>query len=358
VNLLPQSLSILAGAASALLVASWLSSRFARPGSPFHVLDHPNERSLHARPTPRSGGAAIAFGIVAGVLVSGAAGAIAAAAPGLVPGFIIVAAVSLIEDRRGVPIALRLLAHLAAALLLVRGGLTLSTLSIPGLDLAWPVWLGTGATVLYTAWMINLYNFMDGIDGLAGGMAVIGFGGFAVLGLLAGSPPFAIASIVVAAAAAGFLVFNFPPARCFMGDAGSCSLGFLAAGFALWGSYQWIIPLWISVLLFSPFILDATLTLLRRIVRGERFWEPHDSHYYQRLVRLGWTHRQTVLAEYGAMLLCAGAGMLALRAEPFWKWVILGCVALGYAVGIALLTRAERAARRGRGARLTWTRAR
>jgi hypothetical protein len=176
---------------------------------------------------------------------------------------------------------------------------------------------------------------------------MFGFGAFAVLGYRAGDPVFMTASLIVAAAAVGFLSFNFPPARCFMGDTGSSTLGFLAAAFALWGSYQWIIPIWISLLVFSPFVVDATVTLLRRVARRERFWEAHDTHYYQRLIRAGWTHRRTVIAAYGLMAFCSVAAAVALHAPVPGRWAVLGVVACAYLVVIRAIHGVEQRAQRG-----------
>ena len=120
----------------------------------------------------------------------------------------------------------------------------------------------------------------------------------------------------LAAASAGFLTCNFPPARIFLGDTGSTALGFLAAACGLWGSRTGLFPFWVALLVFSPFIVDATVTLLRRLLRGEKVWEAHRSHYYQRLVLLGWGHRRTVLVEYALMLVCAGSAALAVRLPP------------------------------------------
>jgi UDP-N-acetylmuramyl pentapeptide phosphotransferase/UDP-N-acetylglucosamine-1-phosphate transferase len=328
------------------VLAAFLTYWFSRRTSAFYIPDLPNPRSLHERAVARSGGLAIVLAMIAAVSVSGLPHTLLVAAPGLVPGFLLVAAVSYVDDRWATPAALRLLVHLGSALLLVKGGLSLATLHVPGLAIAWPGWIATGATLLFVAWMVNLYNFMDGIDGLAGGMAVVGFGAYAVLGYLAGDPAFAGASLIVAAAAAGFLLFNFPPARCFMGDTGSSALGFLAAAFALWSSYQWIIPLWISLLVFSPFVVDATVTLLRRIGAGERFWEAHDTHYYQRLVRVGWTHRRTVTAAYALMVFCAGIAAVALRAPVPGRWAVLGTVACVYVLLIRAVRGVEARARR------------
>ena len=158
-------------------------------------------------------------------------------------------------------------------------------------------------------WMINLYNFMDGMDGFAGGMTVIGFGTLAVIGVE--HQLFMTMNLLVVSATCGFLLFNFPPAKIFMGDVGSSSLGFLAAGFSLWGNYEGIFPLWIALLIFSPFIVDATVTLLHRLFRGEKVWQAHKFHYYQRLVELGWGHKRTVLWEYVLMGACSISALIA-----------------------------------------------
>ena len=179
---------------------------------------------------------------------------------------------------------------------------------------------------------MNLYNFMDGMDGFAGGMAVIGFGTFAVFGWLAGQQLFAALNLIVAAAAGGFLLFNFPAARIFMGDIGSSSLGFLAAAFMLWADRNGIFPLWIGVLVFSPFIVDATVTLIRRILRRDKFWEAHKRHYYQRLVQLGWGHRRTVLWEYAVMVLCAVSALIARYLAPSGQWIMIAMWLLAYLV--------------------------
>jgi len=175
--------------------------------------------------------------------------------------------------------------------------------------------------LLFVTWAINLYNFMDGMDGFAGGMAVIGFSTLAWLGRV--DEPFMNVCLIVAAANAGFLIHNFPPAKIFMGDTGSTALGFLVAACSLWGSKSGLFPFWVAILVFSPFIVDATATLLRRLLRGERVWEAHRTHYYQRLVLLGWGHRRTVLAEYGLMLACAGSAVVAVHLPPAGQWVLI-----------------------------------
>jgi len=211
-------------------------------------------------------------------------------------------ALSLLDDFRGLPVALRFGAQVAAAGLLIWLGPPL-----PGGIVA-AVW-----AVLALTWMTNLYNFMDGSNGLAGGMALFGFSFYAVAAWQAGAPGLAATSAVVAAAAAGFLLFNFHPARIFMGDGGSIPLGFLAAslGLAGWQEGRW--SLIFPVLVFSPFIADASVTLAKRLLRGDKVWQAHREHYYQRLVRMGLGHRGTALAEYGLMMACGISGLMILN---------------------------------------------
>jgi len=260
------------------------------------VLDQPNERSLHARPVPRTGGLAIMAGVAIGWWVGhpGFAVALTLAAA--------LAALSLLDDVYGLPTALRLGVHLGAAAVLV------------AFELRFPGWALSIVFVLALAWYANLYNFMDGSDGLAGGMALIGFGAYAVAAQLAGAQPLAEVCAMLAAGAAAFLTRNFPPARIFLGDVGSVPLGFLAGALGLVGWNDRLWPLWFPLLVFAPFACDATLTLLRRLARRERAWQAHRDHYYQRLVRMGFGHRGTALIEYAAMLGCAIAAVLAREA--------------------------------------------
>lgn len=261
-------------------------------------LDHPNARSLHREPTPRIGG----LGITAGILAAGICLADAALLPMLAAASAL-AIVSFVDDMRGLPASLRIITHFAAAL----GCLLAIGMNDYRLALCVPA----------VIWMTNLYNFMDGADGLAGGMAVMGFGALAFAAGIGHAPVLAAFCAAVAAAALAFLHFNFPPARLFMGDSGSIPLGFLAAMAAIHG---WLQGLWsplFPILVFSPFIVDASVTLVRRLLARERVWQAHRSHYYQRLIRLGWGHRKTALAEYGLMAAMLALGFLAERTEPY-----------------------------------------
>ncbi|HQU17253.1 MAG TPA: glycosyltransferase family 4 protein [Gammaproteobacteria bacterium] len=330
----------------AFIVALALTRRFLSPGSGLYILDHPNERSLHAVPVPRTGGVAIGAATALGAV---AAAWFAPPPPGLAwagIGAVLLAGVGFLDDRFGVGPSKRLLVQLAAAGLAAVGGLWIKWLALPGASLVLAAPLGITVTVLFVVWFVNLYNFMDGMDGFAGGMAAFGFGTLAVIGAVGHEPAFASLNGVVAAAAAGFLVYNFPPARIFMGDVGSSVLGYLAAVSSLWGVRAGLFGIWVPVLIFSPFIVDATLTLAGRLLQGERIWEAHRSHYYQRLVQLGWGHRRTVLTEYGLMAaaaLCAvSSGFLSAVAQ----WAMLGFWVAAYGV---IWVHVERIKRRGKG---------
>jgi UDP-N-acetylmuramyl pentapeptide phosphotransferase/UDP-N-acetylglucosamine-1-phosphate transferase len=267
-------------------------------------MDHPNERSLHAKPTPRIGG----LGVMAGVGVASVWLADAAPLP-VVLAALALAVVSLLDDIRGLPVRVRFLAHfVAAAGCLLAMGLT-----------GWALLAGMLAVV----WMTNLYNFMDGADGLAGGMAAIGFGALALAAWLSDAPGLAPFCAAIAAAALAFLRFNFPPAQVFMGDVGSLPLGFMAATLGILGGQQGVWPWLFPLQVFSPFIVDASVTLARRALRGEKIWQAHRSHYYQRVVLLGASHRQLALAAYALMLAMAALAFALMSFPPHAAWVLI-----------------------------------
>lgn len=322
---------------TSLALTAWL----ARPDAPIRILDRPNERSLHTVPTPRTGGLAICLSLATGWLVYLALARYAAIPAQIVAGAIIIAGVSVLDDRFGLSQVLRLLIQIVAVVILMQDGFVSQGDLLPGFE-ARQTWVGGGVTFVMTLWLTNLYNFMDGMDGLAGGMAVIGFGTLALLGAQGGAMVFAVAALAVAAAASGFLWFNFPPARIFMGDSGSTTLGFLVAGFAVWGSREAGIPIWLTLTVFAPFVVDATVTLLRRVARGERIWRAHRSHYYQRLVTLGCGHRRTVLVEYAVMLICAASAWVLNRSDVRSQWIILISLAVGFFLAAATIHRLER----------------
>ena len=308
--------ALLAWAAIAILERT----RWAR-----RLADHPNARSLHALPAPRIGG----LGVLAGTLPIAAphASGPLAAVLGLA---LLLFLLSLADDLRSLPVAVRLAAHGIAA--------ALAMLAIAGAPdgfaaLAWLV------AVLAIAWSTNLYNFMDGSDGLAGGMAVVGFGAYAFAAHAAGQTALALVSLALASASAGFLLHNFPPARVFLGDAGSIPLGFLAGALGAYGYAIDAWPLAFPLLLFSPFVVDATLTLVARAARGEPIWRAHRSHYYQRLVIGGWTRRRLALTAYALMLAAAASALALDRSSLMLQCGIIFLWAAIYALLILAISR-------------------
>jgi UDP-N-acetylmuramyl pentapeptide phosphotransferase/UDP-N-acetylglucosamine-1-phosphate transferase len=244
--------------------------------------------------------------------------------------------VSLTDDIRGIPILARLIAHLLASA-------TVAAFLLKGHG---P--FAVCAATLGIAWLVNLYNFMDGADGIAGGMAFFGFGFFGIAALLAGSTGFAALNCSIAAAALAFLLFNFHPARIFMGDVGSVPLGFLAGANGLVGWLQGDWTWWFPLLVFSPFIVDASVTLLRRTYARAAFWRAHRDHYYQRLVQMGWGHRRTALVEYVLMFICGTAALAGLGSTAFAQHALLTAAALVYAVLISTVEIAWRNSQKAR----------
>lgn len=283
----------LGAAAIACAVAALLLAALRVTGLAQRVLDRPNARSLHGESIPRIGGLGVLAGAIAGI------GATSGALPAPVwVGMSLVAAVSALDDLRGVGAVPRLALHLAGA-----GVVAATSLGAMGVLAAF------GAT-LAIAWAVNLYNFMDGSDALAGTMGWTGFGALAIAAAWRGDPPLAMAAAAIAGACVGFLVHNLPPARVFMGDLGSTSLGLLAGAIGLVGVERGLWSVWLPAAVFMPFVFDATATLVDRAMRGARVWEAHREHAYQKLNLSGLGHRRTAWA-YGALMAVNAAQALA-----------------------------------------------
>jgi len=261
------------------------------------MLDQPGQRRSHRLPTPRGGG----IGIVVAMLVClpGVLWSLPAAWPGgvitgLCIALLLVALAGWWDDHRSLPALPRLIAQLLGV------GLFSSTLLATGLSWWWlPVLLFGGV------WSINLHNFMDGIDGLLAQQAIFVGAGLALLAWAAAQPALATAAAAFATAALGFWWFNRPPARIFMGDVGSGSVGLLVFAFStmLWRVEHAL--LWPTLILSSAFVVDASLTLLIRMWRGRRWYTAHREHLYQWLVRRGGTHARADAAYMGWNLLVA-----------------------------------------------------
>lgn len=281
------------------------------------ALDAPNHRSLHTRLTPRTGGLAVMFG----VLVAGLFTHVTLSWLIMILAFV---SVSLVDDVRGLSVRWRFLVQLVVS------GFFVFLYAHQIHFLLWfPVLFGL-------VWVTNLYNFMDGSDGLAGGMGLFGFSAYAIAFYLTGDFTMAMMCAAIATSCFAFLLFNFYPAKIFMGDSGSIPLGFLAGAIGVVGVVQSHWQAWFPLLVFSPFIVDASITLFKRLLNGERLSQAHRSHYYQRLVQMGWGHQKTAVLEYVLMLLCAASALMMLKLSTITTACLLITWLFVYAV-IAIL---------------------
>jgi UDP-N-acetylmuramyl pentapeptide phosphotransferase/UDP-N-acetylglucosamine-1-phosphate transferase len=299
------------------------------------VLDHPNERSSHLTPTPRGGGIAVTGSVLLVWVVLYETSWVAPGIIAIALGAGLLAAISWIDDLGGLSPWVRLAAQGAAV--------TIGLLALPeaqGRLEAWPgpAFYLAGAGLLWV-WWINLFNFMDGIDGLAASEAAAIGGGlllFASVGKGA-DPAAALLAASIAGAALGFLVWNWSPARIFLGDVGSIPLGYLSGflllGLATRGYWK------IALILPLYFVADATITLCRRLVRGERVWQAHRQHFYQRAVRQGLDHAGVVGRVVVADLLLIACGWAA---ENGWEIIALGAAVAIVATLLTALARAGR----------------
>lgn len=280
------------------------------------ILDHPNDRSSHSIPTPRGGGWGVVLTWLPALLVLGIAAERLETVLPVLAGAAALVWVSWRDDRGGLPVRVRFgvqAAVVAVGLLALPDGLIFQGIL--------PFWLDRLAAAFAWLWFLNLFNFMDGIDGIAGGEAAsIGLG-LAAVTLLAGTDPLTAEQGAVALGAAlGFLVWNWHPARVFMGDVGSVPLGYLFAWLLLGLAAQ---GLWAAALLIPLYFLaDATFTLLRRLLAGKKVWQAHREHIYQRAVQGGRTH-----AAVSGRVLTLNLGLILLAlvsVDAPWRALVLG----------------------------------
>ena len=312
-----------------VLASAWLGTHAVlRYAHARDLLDHPNERSSHAAPTPRGGGLAIVAAFLAGLVALHALGEVndmllwAIGGGGLA-----IALVGFVDDHGHLSPRLRLLVHFAAVAWALYWLCGMPPLPVGGgYVVDGPAWTVLGAVGL--VWLLNLYNFMDGIDAIAGVEAVC----VALGALLLGG---AATWLLIAAAACGFLLLNWPPARIFMGDVGSGFLGFVLGILAVDAAAWEVVPLASSAILLGVFLVDATVTLFRRWLRGERVSEAHRSHAYQHAARRFGGHRPVVLAMIAINVLWLLPWAWVAQAWPGWSMAAVA-VALAPLVALAL----------------------
>ena len=252
----------------------------------------PGERQSHRIATPTGGGLGLVFSIVATTLILELIDSL----PffwwqKMLPGVLLLAIVGWRDDKYPVSSLLRLLIQFAVSVWL---------LGFSWLDLALRDMFFPAGAILAMIWLMNVYNFMDGSNGMAGFQGVFAGVTMAVLFHTGGEQSMALVAIAVGAACAGFLPLNFPAAKVFMGDVSSVPLGFIFAAFAIYGIQTGSISLPLSILLMSVFLVDATMTLLARAFNGERWYTAHARHVYQQLIAQGWSHWR-VLVVYQAI---------------------------------------------------------
>jgi len=308
---------------SVALIRRWALSR--------NLLDIPNERSSHTNPTPRGGGLAIAAIVLTGfVVLQLARGQLATRVfLGYLLGALTVALVSGLDDLINLTARVRLPVHLFAAGIFAAFAGPVTSIYMPFAGQIRLGWLGFPITVIWIAGFTNAFNFMDGIDGIAAGQAIVAGAYWIVITLALGIPALTVLSVLVAGASFGFLLHNMPPARIFMGDVGSTVLGYTFATLPILAANQtgdsrlFIV----GTLVVAPFIFDTNLTILRRALQKEHLLKAHRSHLYQRLTKLGYYHG-SVTALY--ILVALVTGLLGLA--YLWGTDLLGLAALSLVV--------------------------
>jgi Fuc2NAc and GlcNAc transferase len=286
------------------------------------ILDQPNERSSHTIPTPRGGGLAIVATLIASTIALYLLRKLSMETSVALLGAVPIAYIGWLDDRKGVSPKIRAPIHILSALwaLFWIGGMP--TLSVGGSVLTIGHVIGGLLALTGIVWATNLFNFMDGIDGIAGGEAVtISLTG-ALLLWVAGAHGLSLMSLATAGAALGFLIWNWSPARIFMGDVGSGALGFWFAVLALASERSMVVPVTLWGLIAGVFVVDATMTVVRRALRRERLHVAHRTHGYQRMVSAGWTHKRVSTA---VILINVALGLLAFGAlrNPAYDYVIV-----------------------------------
>jgi UDP-GlcNAc:undecaprenyl-phosphate/decaprenyl-phosphate GlcNAc-1-phosphate transferase len=291
---------------SIAVLATLLTSGIAQ-----RILDKPDRRnSMHSTPTPRIGG----IGLWTGVFLTSLFAPFAYEKLYLLTLVLCLIFVSWADDRKSLSVTLRLSVQILCVFfyLFYMTGDIQSALERQSYvaHITFSLFIVCAFLLLLLTWFTNLYNFMDGINGLAGLMGLIGFGAMGLVASDSANLWIVSLCISISGACIGFLVFNFPQARLFLGDVGSVPLGFMAGSIGLIGIVHGAWPMWFPLLIFSPFIVDASVTLAKRLWRRERVWEAHRQHYYHRLILdCGWSHTKTALA-YACLMLCVSSSAL------------------------------------------------
>jgi UDP-N-acetylmuramyl pentapeptide phosphotransferase/UDP-N-acetylglucosamine-1-phosphate transferase len=339
----PLALGLTAGAAGLLSYCIVLVVQ--HQGWRLGLMDVPNDRSLHTQPKPRGGGLGIVVSTLAGILLFRAVAPSVLTWPvwiTLLAGGSGIAVVSLVDDVVGVPALPRLVAHVSAAVFAVWLVGPIESLYLPG----WGrLALGPVAAVLSIIWvagLTNAFNFMDGIDGLAAGQAIVAAIGWGAIGWVLGLADLLVIGVLLAASGGGFLLHNWSPARVFMGDVGSAFLGYVLAVLTLIAGERTPALATAGVLLVWPFVFDPALTMVRRVLRRENLLVAHRSHLYQRLVATGCSHSLVALGYIGLAVVAGTLGVLFARTPMQAEALTIGVLPLSVVATYAFVVWRER----------------
>jgi Fuc2NAc and GlcNAc transferase len=289
--------------ATGIVIASVLAASFGltiwviNNANSLGLIDIPNQRSSHTLPTPRGGGVVFTVTFYFGLLVLFALGVVNENwMLGLLIGGPLVAIIGFLDDRKSLPASMRLIVHFVAAIATyaIISRMFSYHMEISFLPTENQIILGVFC-VLYIMWMVNLYNFMDGIDGMAGTQGVVAALLSAALSFWQGSPQLGAVYLLLAASVGGFLFHNWSPAKIFMGDCGAYFLGFVFATLALISKVYLGHSIHAHMILLGVFICDATYTLVLRAVQGKRVYQAHRDHAFQHAVQRGLSHRRVNL---------------------------------------------------------------
>lgn len=332
-------LKVLAWGVAACATAWFLTRYVIHRGGNGAPVDAPNGRSSHRRPTVKCGGIGFAATLCAFLMAMGLYGHswphemmnLFGAAT------IIMAVVGLWADYGDPPAGWRLIVELAAAGLIMGAGVQYYQFRVPWGPVVNLWWAGAPLTLLWVIGATNLFNFIDGADGLAAGLAVVYAAAVATVAFPLHHWAEGIIAVTILSGCLGFLWFNFPPAKVFMGDVGSLTLGFVLSVLALrlCGTHVQPVPMMFFLILYSSFLFDTAYTILRRALRGEKFWLAHRTHLYERLLLSGWSHRQATLFYVGLAMVSAALAFGYLRAGPVGRTAIAAfqvCICLGQVV--------------------------
>jgi len=327
------------------LIAWLIVHQTRRWAFPLRLVDLPNQRSMHSRATPRGGGAAIVVVCLLGIAVEAAFGTRPEwpAFAGYLAGAALVVAVSLFDDLRSLPSAVRLAVQVLAAALMVAGlGSALGSISQMGVT-----WLVLALGLVWTVGLTNAYNFMDGIDGLAAAQGIVAGLGWTVLASISRESWLSALGLLVAAGCLGFILHNWSPAKIFMGDVGSAFMGFTFAFMSLAALRRDPQVALVGTLMLWPFLFDSSFSLLRRATRRENLFTAHRTHLYQRLVLAGWSHGSVTGLYTSISLMILALGIAWLMAPGVAASLLGVALILFSSLGLWLLViRSERQASR------------